>query len=78
MKISCVISGLEALFNKAEISETIKPGSGIKMLPSQKELSRLAHLSGQLCALGRKSRKNATANLLRQPAREAALLKGRV
>jgi len=46
---------LENLLGRAEIKETLFPGSAIRVLPSEKELSRLAHLASQLCALRRKS-----------------------
>jgi|GEM_PF-4520959 len=59
MKLSRTNQSLEELLGKAEIKEFLSPGSAIRILPPEKELCRLAHLSGKLCALLRKSRKDA-------------------
>ena len=55
-KITGINKRLEMLLNKADIQETLKPGSAIKILPLEKELSRLAYLSGLLCKLRKDSR----------------------
>lgn len=55
MKLSRANQLLEALLDKADIRERLSPGSAIRLLPSEKELSRLAHLANRLCALRRKS-----------------------
>lgn len=55
MKLSRINQLLAELLGKAEIKETLSPGSAIRVLPSEKESSRLAYLAGKLCALRRKS-----------------------
>ena len=65
MKLSHINGQLENLFNKADIQETLTPGSAVLLLPSGKELSRLACLAGELCALRKKSCKCAIKTLSR-------------
>ncbi len=55
MKLSRINQLLESLWSKADIQETLSPGSATRILPSEKELSRLAYLASQLCGLRRKS-----------------------
>jgi len=55
MKLLHTIRLLENLLGKAEIQEKLSPGSAIRILSSEKELSRLAHLASKLCELRRKS-----------------------
>lgn len=58
MRLSRTNQLLGDLLSRAEIKEAVFPGSAIRLLPSEKELSRLAHLASQLCALRRKSCKS--------------------
>jgi len=55
MKLSHINQVLENLLGRADIKEALSPGSAIRLLPAEKELSRLAHLSTKLCELRRKS-----------------------
>lgn len=64
-KILHINKRLEAILSKAEIQETLSPGSTTRILPSEKELSRLAYLAGKLCELRRKSCKCATKTIPR-------------
>ena len=62
-KISVANERLERLLGKAEIEEALTPGKAILVLPPEKELSRLAYLATQLCALRRRSQKCAVKTL---------------